>query len=139
MALKQHRYDHLCPHFQAAMEILARPWNGLIIATLEDRPTLRFSELRERLTAMGDRMLSSRLKELEARGLVVRHVSPGPPVRVEYALTSTGRRFRQVERAISDWGQALAATAGPPGRSTKPTRPRRERVLRGVKSGRRGN
>jgi DNA-binding HxlR family transcriptional regulator len=138
MVFKRHRYDHLCPYFQAAMEILARPWNGLIIATLEERAVLRFSELRERLTAMGDRMLSDRLKELEARGLVARHVSPGPPVRVEYGLTDAGRGFRQVARAISDWGQALNAAAGPSGRGTKSARARRDPVRQGLKPARRG-
>ena len=52
----------LCPKFQVAMDILAKPWNGLIIATLEEGP-LRFSELAERLESIGDRMLSARLKE----------------------------------------------------------------------------
>src|SRR5688572_14956754 len=55
--------SHLCPRFQAAMEVLAKPWNGLIMATLA-HGTLRFSELSQRLDAMGDRMLSGRLKEL---------------------------------------------------------------------------
>jgi len=138
MAFRQHRYEHLCPYFQAAMDILARPWNGLIIATLEERAFLRFSELRERLSAMGDRMLSSRLKELEARGLLERHVSPGPPVRVAYALTDAGRGFRQVERAISGWGQSLAKTAGREARSVRSAQPRRSRAPHGAKPRRRG-
>jgi DNA-binding HxlR family transcriptional regulator len=70
--------DHLCPMFQTAMDVLAKPWNGLVIATLETGP-LRFSEIGDRLTAIGDRMLSLRLKELEALGLVSRTVIPGPP------------------------------------------------------------
>ena len=45
------------------MDVLAKPWNGLIMATLA-AGTLRFSELSQRLDAMGDRMLSARLKEL---------------------------------------------------------------------------
>lgn len=120
-------YQHLCPKFQAAMEILARPWNGLIIATLEEGGSMRFSELRERLEAMGDRMLSQRLKELEARGLVAREVSPGPPVRVAYALTGLGRGFREVELAIGRWGERFASL---PPRSRARGRP--------AKTGRRG-
>jgi DNA-binding HxlR family transcriptional regulator len=85
------------------MEVLAKPWNGLIMATLASG-TLRFSELSQRLDAMGDRMLSARLKELEARGLVERRVSPGPPVRVDYALTEVGRGFGGVVAALGDWG-----------------------------------
>lgn len=101
--------DHLCPRFQAALDVLAKPWNGLIMATLQQTGSLRFSGLRARLHAMGDRMLSARLKELEARGLVLRRVSPGPPVRVDYALTEAGRGFRDVALALGNWGLRIAA------------------------------
>ncbi|WP_437754594.1 winged helix-turn-helix transcriptional regulator [Sorangium sp. So ce1389] len=81
------------------MDVLAKPWSGLIIATLEGG-ALRFGEIGGRLDAISDRMLSGRLKELEALGLVVRRVLPGPPVRVEYELTDTGRGFGDVAQAI---------------------------------------
>ena len=89
--MKRRHSEFLCP--KTAMDILSRPWNGLIMATLEGNGTLRFSELRERLEAMGDRMLSERLKELEASGLIQRRVSAGPPVKVEYELTELGHGF----------------------------------------------
>jgi DNA-binding HxlR family transcriptional regulator len=95
-----------CPKFEAAMEVLGRPWTGLVIASLEDGP-LRFRELGERVGAIGDRMLSLRLRELEARGLVERRVCPGPPIRVEYALTPAGCGFRQVAEAVSRWGGVI--------------------------------
>jgi len=91
------------------MDVLARPWNGLVMALLEEAGSLRFSELRERIEAMGDRMLSARLKELEARGLVERTVDPGPPVKVTYALSELGRGFGDVHRALGRWGEKLAA------------------------------
>lgn len=103
------RCDGLCPEFQAAMEILSRPWNGLIIATLADRGPLRFSALQDAIPSIGDRMLSDRLKELQRRGLVVREVDDGPPVRVSYQLTPSGHAFREVESAISRWGEQLTA------------------------------
>lgn len=106
----KHACQHLCEKFQVAMDVLAKPWNGLIIATLEEG-ALRFGEIGERLDAISDRMLSSRLKELEALGLVVRRVLPGPPVRVEYELTDAGRGFGEVAQAISRWGERLAVSA----------------------------
>jgi DNA-binding HxlR family transcriptional regulator len=86
------------------------------MALLEEAGPLRFSELRERIEAMGDRMLSARLKELEARGLVERTVDPGPPVKVTYALSELGRGFGDVHRALGRWGEKLAAAnrARPP-------------------------
>ncbi len=101
--------EHLCPRFQLAMDIIARPWNGLIMASLEDGP-LRFGELQAKIQHVGDRMLSGRLKDLQARGLVERRVIPGPPVGVEYELTAAGRGFRAVFEAVARWGQSLSAT-----------------------------
>lgn len=88
------------------MELLAKPWNGLIIAALETGAG-RFSDLQERLETIGDRMLSERLKELQAAGLVDRRVLAGPPIRVEYELTPAGHGFRGVYEAIARWGEML--------------------------------
>jgi DNA-binding HxlR family transcriptional regulator len=121
----KHRFcPQLCPLFQAAMDVLARPWNGLVMALLEEAGPLRFSELRERLDTMGDRMLSARLKELEARGLVERTVAPGPPVKVTYALSDLGRGFGDVHRALGRWGEKLAAAS----QTRTRARPTRKRV-----------
>jgi DNA-binding HxlR family transcriptional regulator len=107
-------HEHgLCATYLAAMDVLAKPWNGLIIAVLEGGP-LRFSELSAGLPGIGDRMLAARLKELAIRGLVTRSVEPGPPVRVAYALTDVGRGFRDVAGAIRQWGQALLTAQARP-------------------------
>jgi len=106
MALKRF-CNHLCPKFQLAMDVLAKPWNGLIIASLYDGE-MRFSELVACLGGIGDRMLSARLKELSARGLLERRVLDGPPVRVEYQLTDVGRGFHSVAEAIGQWGKSLS-------------------------------
>jgi DNA-binding HxlR family transcriptional regulator len=99
----------LCATYLAAMDVLAKPWNGLIIAVLEEGP-FRFSELSARLLTIGDRMLADRLRELGERGVVARCVEPGPPVRVSYALTEVGRGFHDVAAAIRRWGQTLLAS-----------------------------
>jgi DNA-binding HxlR family transcriptional regulator len=90
------------------MEILAKPWTGLIVAVLAEGP-LRFSEISERMTSIGDRMLSERLKELEALGVVERHVLDSRPVGVQYELTDAGLAFRDVSEAMSRWGEKLLA------------------------------
>jgi DNA-binding HxlR family transcriptional regulator len=120
--------EHLCPRFQLAMDVLSRPWNGLIMASLEDGP-VRFGELLARIEHVGDRMLSARLKELATRGLVERRVLPGPPVRVEYELTPAGRGFKPVFQAIARWGSTFKepTAAKPRARAAKTaaTRPPR--------------
>ena len=100
------RVDTNCKAFQAAVELLARPWTGVILNLLQGGP-LRFSEFRERSPALGDKVLSARLKDLESRGVLLRSVDPGPPVRVSYALTPQGQAFNQVALAIERWGEKL--------------------------------
>lgn len=121
--------DGLCRTYLAAMEVLAKPWNGMLMAVLEGGP-FRFGELAARVPSIGDRMLAARLKELEQEGLVVRRVEPGPPVRVLYSLTEVGRGFRDVAEAVRSWGvlivhaqdqrkKAAAAAERPPRRAKR--------------------
>jgi DNA-binding HxlR family transcriptional regulator len=102
------RIDPYCRAYQNAVELLARPWTGLILSVLQDGP-LRFSELEERTRGVGAKTLSARLKELEARRIVARHVQAGPPVRVQYNLTAKGRAFEKVAAAFERWGRELVA------------------------------
>ena len=100
------RVDPGCRAFQAAIDVLARPWSGLILGLLGEG-VLRFSELEERAHGVGAKTLSARLKDLEARGLVVRSVDTGPPIRVRYTLSGKGRAFEHVAEAIQRWGWDL--------------------------------
>jgi DNA-binding HxlR family transcriptional regulator len=100
------RVDSQCNAFQRAIAVLGRPWNALILNVLQEG-SLRFSELSERAKGPGDKVLSSRLKELELQGLLLRHVDAGPPVRVNYELTRAGREFGQLAQAIERWGREL--------------------------------
>src|SRR5258706_15146333 len=102
------KVDSQCRAFQDALEVLGRPWSALILNVLQPG-ALRFSEIRERAQGPGDKILSARLKDLERRGLIVRQVEPGPPVRVSYDLTESGRQFGEVARAIEHWGRGLSA------------------------------
>jgi DNA-binding HxlR family transcriptional regulator len=88
--------------------VLGRPWTGLILTVLQAGP-LRFSEIGDRARGPGEKVLSARLKDLEARGLILRRVEPGPPVRVAYELTNKGRAFGEVAAAIERWGRTLVA------------------------------
>jgi DNA-binding HxlR family transcriptional regulator len=100
------RVDSQCKTFQTAIDILGSRWNALILNVLQGGP-LRFSELAEQAKGPGDKVLSARLKELEARGLLARAVEPGPPVRVSYELTRAGREFGELAQAIERWGREL--------------------------------
>jgi DNA-binding HxlR family transcriptional regulator len=98
--------DSQCRAFQTAIDVLGRPWTALILNTLHAGP-LRWCELAEAAHGPTDKVLSARLKDLEARGLIARTVGAGPPVKVTYALTKQGRAFHEVAVAIERWGRAI--------------------------------
>lgn len=110
--------DCQCRAFQAAIDVLGRPWNAFLLTMLQGGP-LRFSEISARPNGPGDKVLAARLKELEARGLVERRVDAGPPIRVTYALTKQGRAFNDVSAAIERWGRELCAPAAVKSRSRR--------------------
>ncbi len=55
---------------------------------------------------MSDRMLAERFKELEAVGVISRHVYPETPVRIEYQLTEKGKALQPVMEAVQHWGES---------------------------------
>ena len=95
---------HCCSLYHRAVELVGKRWTGAILLVLMDGP-LRFSEVRELVPDISDRLLSERMKELEAEGIVERRVSEDGPVRVEYALTSKGRALEPTVRALKTWAR----------------------------------
>ncbi|WP_345808176.1 helix-turn-helix domain-containing protein [Bacillus pumilus] len=92
----------MCPRFEKAVELLSKRWVALIVFQLLSSP-LRFSEIEAALTNLSGRVLSERLKELEAAGIVKREVFAETPVRIEYSLTDMGRSLAPVFEEISKW------------------------------------
>ncbi len=93
---------HLCPKFENAFELLGKRWTGLIIRVLLTGPK-RFKDISDIIPGMSDRMLSERFKELEAGGIIIRHVYPETPVRIEYELTDKGRGLEPVMNELQNW------------------------------------
>ena len=79
----------------------------------------RFATLRDAIPDITDRMLSDRLQELEAEGIVERTVIPETPVRVEYALTKKGRALAPAMDAIVDWAHKWTADQPAPAKVTR--------------------
>ncbi len=91
-----------CPLYHEAVELVGRRWTGAILRVLMDGP-LRFSEIAQAVPELSDRLLSERMKELEARGIVERTVLPGPPVRVEYSLSKMGCELEPALSELQRW------------------------------------
>ena len=96
-----------------AFGILGKRWNGVILGALSSGPA-GFAELSRAIGAISDSMLSDRLSELAAVGLVSREVTAGPPVTVAYALTAAGRALDPILGDLEGWvREHLPATPDP--------------------------
>jgi len=105
--------SELCPKFHEAVELIGRRWSGAVIRLLMDGRR-RYSDLRDAVPDISDRMLSERLKELEASGIVRRIVTPQMPVRVEYELTDKGRALEAPLRSLGEWASVWIESAPEP-------------------------
>jgi DNA-binding HxlR family transcriptional regulator len=101
-------FTPFCPAYHRAVELIGRRWSGAVLRALLSGAT-RFSELVALVPGLSDRLLSERLKELEAEGIVTRVVIPETPVRVEYGLTEKGQALGDVVEAISTWAEVWLA------------------------------
>jgi DNA-binding HxlR family transcriptional regulator len=86
---------------------------GIVLRVLMSGPH-RFSEILAAVPGLSDPLLTQRLRELEARRIVERHVFPTSPVRVEYQLTEAGRDLENAVRVLSHWAEKWMATAKSP-------------------------
>ena len=102
MQMAQGSYKQFCPVAMAA-EILCTRWTMVVIRELLAGST-RFNDLRRGVPRMSPALLSQRLKELEASGIVVRSRSAAGPGIVEYRLTRKGRALEPLMEAFGNWG-----------------------------------
>jgi DNA-binding HxlR family transcriptional regulator len=92
-----------CRRFQNAAELAGRKWTASILMAAY-RGARRFSEYRELVAGVSDRMLSVRLRELENEDLLDRVVIPTTPVQVRYSLTERGQELIQGLQPLVAWG-----------------------------------
>ena len=97
----------VCESFQTAAQLVARRWVPQIVWVLLDGPR-RYSVLRTAVPEISDTVLSDRLRELEAAGILIRKVTPSMPVLIEYALTDRGRDLAKVIDGLATWADRWA-------------------------------
>ncbi len=90
------------PHSRHVLRMVSGKWSLEILFQLV-RGTCRFGELRRSIPDITQHVLTARLRELEANGLVTRTVYAEVPPRVEYALTSAAMALKPVFEALLEW------------------------------------
>ena len=93
-----------CP-VEFALDMIGGKWKTVIVARLKQGP-MRYGELRRAIPNLSDKVLTERLYDLEARGLVIHGTD------ARYALTDRGLSLAPALQAVFDWGTAIAPEVG---------------------------
>ena len=101
----------ICEHFQRAAELVAKRWNPQIVRSLLSGVD-RFSDLKASIPQISDGLLSERLKELEAEGIVTRTVTPDTPVRIDVRPHRARPRPLERDGRAGGMGRALGGRTG---------------------------
>lgn len=99
-----------CP-MAACMAVLGGAWTPSVIWKLSGGPR-RFGELSRDIPGISPKMLTTRLRELTEKGVVIRTVAPTSPPSVEYSLSELGRELVPVIDTIVRVGTRLREGAG---------------------------
>ncbi|MFB7588638.1 winged helix-turn-helix transcriptional regulator [Streptomyces sp. NPDC056169] len=87
----------------AAVAVIDGKWKTLLLWMLESGPH-RPGELRRRIPAISEKVLTQALREMESDGLVHREVHDVVPPKTVYSLTDFGRELSDALAPLSDWG-----------------------------------
>jgi len=94
-----------CPHFHRAIELIGRRWTGAILQSMLAGQT-RFSDIRDSIPGLSDRLLTERLKELEEASVVERCTATRD---IHYHLTDVGSEIEPVLASVGEWAKALSS------------------------------
>lgn len=92
-----------CP-IETTLKMLGCKWKVLIIRELLSG-TKRFGELKKSVVGITQKVLTSKLREMEELGLLERKIYPQIPPKVEYTLTDIGYSLRPVLESLKGWGK----------------------------------
>ena len=96
-----------CP-VETTLLVIGDKWKVLILRDLMEG-TKRFGELKNSIGSVSQKVLTTQLRDMEAKGLLTRKVYAEVPPRVEYTLTDTGYSLKPVLEAMRCWGEVYQA------------------------------
>lgn len=92
-----------CP-VEATLDVIGGKWKAVILFHLMPGP-MRFCDLKRRLPAITQRMLTLQLRELEEDGIIHREIYKQIPPKVEYSLTEFGKTLEPILLTMRQWGE----------------------------------
>lgn len=94
---------YTCP-VDVTLSMIGGKWKILILSHLHQFGKRGFSEIRDNLPRVSEKMLTQQLKELQRDNLIDKKVLSTKPYRVEYFLTETGTSLSPLYSFLSKWG-----------------------------------
>ena len=101
--IKLHNKTYTCTVY-VKLSFIGGKWKLLILSHLHQFEKKGFSEIRDNLPGVSEKMLSQQLKELELDKLIEKKVLSAKPYRVEYSLTVFGQSLSPLYSFVSEWG-----------------------------------
>jgi DNA-binding HxlR family transcriptional regulator len=92
-----------CPICET-LRLLNGKWDLMVIRYLVEGPK-RFAELKASIPDLSSKSLSATLKQLNAKGMIVRDVNSSYPISVVYSLTAKGDDMKDIVEALRQWGK----------------------------------
>jgi len=96
--------NHTCP-IEYTLDVIGGKWKLLILYYLMTEKVKRYGELKRCISGITHKMLSTQLKELEKKGIILRKEYPQIPPKVEYSLTEKGATLLPILGMMYDWGE----------------------------------
>ena len=113
MAKTKTKKDLLCESLtgqgcglKKTLDVIGGKWKILILCYIDAKEIGRFGEMKRAIYGITNTMLASSLKEMEADGLIERHLYDEMPVRVEYTLTDKAKTLIPILLELKQWGEA---------------------------------
>jgi len=101
--IKLNNKVYTCP-IDVTLSFVGGKWKILILSHLDRFEKKSFSEIRNNLPGVSEKMLSQQLKELERDHLIEKKIITKKPLRVEYRLTKLGKSLSPLFEITSKWG-----------------------------------
>ncbi len=103
MSRKPEQKKFYC-NVELSLDIMAGKWKPLIIHHIGLSKVIRYGELKKKIPAINERVLSRTLRELEEDKIIIRAVYDEVPLRVEYSMSEIGEVLIPILNDLGNWG-----------------------------------
>lgn len=105
IAIKPAKYSLECSTIKVTLDVMGGKWKPLILFLLHKNKVMRFSELKNQIEGITQKMLTQQLRELESDRIISRKIYPVIPPKVEYSITEHGKTIIPILMDMETWGK----------------------------------